>query len=490
MRTEDEIEEIKAENGSECLDCCSLAELSSLRRRSAMSRQNLAYSSRERVRCSRVANYLFASDSESEEKTSQQSQSDKEEVVNLDNSSSSSEEEAEQVKTPEEDNTQKEEDLQRVAQRQLLTQLQTVQSKLDAIRSRLRSLVDTVSLPLNPLDELIDQLGGESAVAELTGRSHRILHHHPGVADSSTDYIMEVKIEELKEKGEMREVTPEELRLNDDYYYYERRGMNQGSEYGVNMCEKNSFQQGIKKIAVISEAASAGISLHSDVRVPNQAKRTHIILELPWSADKIIQQCGRSHRSNQRIPPDYVFLLSKIGGELRFVSTISKRLRALGALTQGSRKATGALDFSQFDFNSSYAKKAVSLMLETIFIQSPNRPDAIAPLGETFYKPEVYPDVTAHESSEKSELEAYNAGSAQTRLLLMQSWLQSVDFQRDATDSTTQLFNRLLGLELFKQQILVKYLNEVGTWCVVDGRFSRRRRTRSSRVRFWTRDST
>ena len=129
-------------------------------------------------------------------------------------------------------------------------------------------------------------------------------------------------------------------------------------------------------------------------------------------------------------------------------------------------------------------------MLETIFIQSPNRPDAIAPLGETFYKPEVYPDVTAHESSEKSELEAYNAGSAQTRLLLMQSWLQSVDFQRDATDSTTQLFNRLLGLELFKQQILVKYLNEVGTWCVVDGRFSRRRRTRSNRVKFWTRDST
>ena len=186
MRTEDEIEEIKAENGSECLDCCSLAELSSLRRRSAMSRQKLAYSSRERVKCSRVANYLFASDSESEEKTSQQSQSDKEEVVNLDNSSSSSEEEAEQVKTPEEDNTQKEEDLQRVAQRQLLTQLQAVQSKLDAIRSRLRSLVDTVSLPLNPLDELIDQLGGESTVAELTGRSHRILHHHPGVADSST----------------------------------------------------------------------------------------------------------------------------------------------------------------------------------------------------------------------------------------------------------------------------------------------------------------
>lgn len=492
IRTEDEIEEIKAENGSGYSTGFLLAELNSLRRRSAQSRQNLAYVSGEGVMRSRVANYLFASDSESEDKGSQPSQSDKEEViVNLEESSSSSSEgEAEEAKTPEEDTTQKEEDLRRVAQRQLLTQLQAVKSQLEAIRSRLRSLVETVSLPLNPLDELIDQLGGESAVAELTGRSHRILHHHPGVADSSTDYIMEVKTKELKEKGEKREVTSEELRLNDDYYYYERRGMNQGNEYGVNMCEKNSFQQGIKKIAIISEAASAGISLHSDMRVPNQAKRTHIILELPWSADKIIQQCGRSHRSNQRIPPDYVFLLSKIGGELRFVSTISKRLRALGALTQGSRKATGALDFSQFDFNSSYARKAVSLMLETIFIQSQNSSDVAAPYGETLYKPEAYPDVTAHEPSEKSELEAYNTGSAHTRLLLMRSWLQSVDFQREANDSTTQLFNRLLGLELFKQQILVKYLNEVGTLRGVDGRFSRRRPTRSSRVRFWTRDST
>ncbi|KAG6545283.1 hypothetical protein Mapa_013396 [Marchantia paleacea] len=201
-------------------------------------------------------------------------------------------------------------------------------------RTKVMEVIRGLDLPNNPLDDIIDQLGGPDCVAEMTGRRGMLVRAANG-------------------KGVI----------------YQARNTKDVTMEMINMHEKQQFMDGKKLVAVISEAASAGVSLQADRRALNQKRRVHITLELPWSADRAIQQFGRTHRSNQASAPQYRLLFTNLGGERRFASIVAKRLETLGALTQGDRRAGAGQSLSAYNYDSGYGKKALAMMYKAVLEQ-------------------------------------------------------------------------------------------------------------------------
>merc|ERR1712137_460328 len=152
-------------------------------------------------------------------------------------------------------------------------------------------------------------------------------------------------------------------------------GSNDAGSYSVssrrpkvdNNKECSAFMDGKKRVAIISEAASTGISLHASISSKNPQRRMHLILQLPWSAEKAIQQLGRTHRSHQTCPPHYKLLITELGGERRLASVVAMRLAALGALTSGDRRATSACEaLSEFVISTKYGCDAIQKLSKTL----------------------------------------------------------------------------------------------------------------------------
>ncbi len=199
------------------------------------------------------------------------------------------------------------------------------------LQKRWYDKIQRLQLPGNPLDRLLNDLGGPEKVAEMTGRKTRM------------------------------------IRQKDSVQFERREG--DGPLDKINIEERKNFQDGKKLIAILSEASSTGVSLQADKRCKNQRRRLHITLELPWSADKAVQQLGRSHRSNQQSAPMYKFLVSDIGGETRFASSVARRLASMGAITQGDRRSTAAsssLGLGEFDFDNQHGMNALSRVAHAI----------------------------------------------------------------------------------------------------------------------------
>lgn len=277
------------------------------------------------------------------------------------------------------------------------------------IKTELLAAVERLapSLPANTLDQLIDEMGGPEYVAEMTGRRGHMVTNESG-----------------------------------DVMYQRRNANAEVSLELINMEEKEKFMRGEKLIAIISEAASSGISLQSDRRAVNKRRRVHITLELPWSADKAIQQFGRTHRSNQVSGPEYVFLISELAGEKRFASIVAKRLESLGALTHGDRRATETRDLSQFNMDNKYGRVALDTLLKTVIGQG----------GPPLIDPPK--DYTAGDFFEDMRLYMEGVG------LLAKNKNGQYTIEKEAA-TIPKFLNRILGLPVHAQNSLFHYFSEI-----------------------------
>jgi hypothetical protein len=193
----------------------------------------------------------------------------------------------------------------------------------EALEMRDNLLEQLCALPVvgSALDHIIGHFGTD-AVAEVTGRSRRVIMDAHG-----------------RQRVESR--SPR-----------------------TNLAETDAFMRGAKKILIFSDAGGTGRSYHASLTAENQSRRNHYLLEPGWRADAAIQGLGRTHRTHQANAPLFRPVSTDCRGERRFISTIARRLDSLGALTRGQRQTGGQGLFDPRDnLESDYAKES----LETWF---------------------------------------------------------------------------------------------------------------------------
>jgi len=128
----------------------------------------------------------------------------------------------------------------------------------------------------------------------------------------------------------------------------------------ANLAETQAFMDDLKRILIFSDAGGTGRSYHAELSARNTRLRVHYLLEAGWKADAAIQGLGRTHRTNQRQAPLFRPIATNVKAEKRFLSTIARRLDTLGAITRGQRQTGGQGLFRPEDnLESHYARDAL-----------------------------------------------------------------------------------------------------------------------------------
>jgi hypothetical protein len=320
--------------------------------------------------------------------------------------------------------------------------------------------------------------GGVKAVAELTGRKGRMVRiaKHKSKPKSKPKSKSKSKLckDDAGDDAQLKMFdvfsadgtasTTSSRTCSGTQLVYEKRNINGISMDKQNIHEKDLFMSGKKSIAIISEAASSGISLQADRRVKNQKRRVHITLELPWSAERAVQQLGRTHRSNQSSGPEYKLLISPCGGERRFAAAVAKRLESLGALTLGDRRASvGAktLSMSTFNFDTKYGKQALDEIITwiantlevSVFRDIERTKDFSMELIQLIVD-DVHLRTWLLKHIREDELARLLEMRPIPFALISRVWLYNIGIDvMDKTD-VRRFLNRILGLEVEKQNLL------------------------------------
>jgi P-loop containing NTP hydrolase pore-1/C-terminal domain on Strawberry notch homologue len=200
----------------------------------------------------------------------------------------------------------------------------------EAARRRDALIERLASLPPVPgaLDQIVQRFGTD-LVAEVTGRSRRIVRKGEGPA---------------------------------------ARLVVESRASSANLAETAAFMDDQKHILIFSDAGGTGRSYHADLGAKNQRLRVHYLLEPGWKADAAIQGLGRTNRTHQAQPPLFRPVATDVKAEKRFLSTIARRLDTLGAITRGQRQTGGQGLFRPEDnLESPYARDALRQLYRRLY---------------------------------------------------------------------------------------------------------------------------